>query len=274
MKFFKQLLLLLLFGMGLLGCGGGAEGGPFRGSGSVFVGNLSPATANSENTVELSIAAGEAIKRATKQSVAPIALITANSSIPGTCGGSLTAANISNDQSRGNFTYDNFCLGSGATQITINGAVAFASAGNADIAGVGGTNLTFTYGNVNMTFATTSFTLNMFTRCDGSLGALTNCKYNEDFTGDDATVYKSSDVAISGDNSVGRNIAGNVVHPINGTIAFVASGIIICENLNIGGGDIAINDSTGITVIDVVFSEDCATMDITFAGNTQTVSQI
>ncbi|MEC4678631.1 MAG: hypothetical protein VST69_07765 [Nitrospirota bacterium] len=272
MKFSKKHSLLLLLVIGFFGCGGGEDGGPFRGSGSSFTGNLSPATANSENVVELSIAASEAIKQASKQSVAPIDQITASGTLSGACGGTLIA-DISNDQSRGELTYQNFCIVSGEERVIINGGVFFASAGNADISGTVGNSLTFSYGNVQMSFSTTSFTLNMSVRCSGSLGSLTDCEYSEDFQGDDGTTYRSNDISVSGNNSVGRNIVGDVAHPTNGTIALVASDIIICENLKIGGGEIAINDSTGTTVIDIVFSDDCTSMDVTFAGNTQTVSQ-
>ncbi|MBN4050088.1 hypothetical protein JYT17_00540, partial [Nitrospira defluvii] len=254
-------------------CGGGGEGGPFRGSGSSFTGNLNPATASPENVTELVIAAGEATKRAAKQSVAPRDLLSSSGSISSTCGGSLNAI-VLDGQSEGSFTYNNFCLGADETRVIVNGTVLFASAGNADIFGDAGNRMTFTYGDLKMDFATTNFVLNMFARCNGSLGSLVDCEYNEDFRGENNIVYKSIDTTVSGNNTAGRRIEGTVADSVQGAVLFVASDIIICDNFNIGAGNIAINDSTGTTVIDVVFSDDCATMDITYAGLTETVSQI
>jgi len=274
MKLLKKYSFLLLFVIGFFGCGGGEDGGPFRGSGSIFVGNLSPATANSDNAVELAIAAGEATKQAAKQSAAPLLTLPSSSgSLPGACGGSLTA-NVLDGQSRGEFAFNNFCLGADGTRVTIDGLVVFASAGNANIAVDGSNDITFTYGSLKMNFATTSFIVNMFAKCTGSLGSLNDCEYNEDFRGDNDILYRSSDISVSGNNTAGRLIEGTVADSIHGTILIVSNDIVICDNFNIGGGNISINDGTGTTVIDVVFSEDCATMDITFAGATQTVSQI
>ncbi|MGW8369933.1 MAG: hypothetical protein ACWGPN_14815, partial [Gammaproteobacteria bacterium] len=101
-------------------------------------------------------------------------------------------------------------------------------------------------------------------------GTDVSCTYATTFQGDEA-LYTVSDVEISGDDTVGYSLSGNVSDDSGNEYTFVATQITFCLNGHVQSGDIEVTVNGEVIAVNY---PNCNEMIVTYKGESRTISQI
>ena len=185
-----------------------------------------------------------------------------SSSVDGSCGGkAYYTANTSGDRlNRIDIDYDDYC----SSNIAFNGSVIIYYYYNGDEV----TGYKLVYSNLSMVGGGYDEIVNMTITCDANGG----CTYSSSTTGSDGRTYTVSGSTVTGNNNSGYNASATITDPDHGTITVTASNITICENGNIGTGEIEVTDSTGNIVLSITFPN-CTEMVVVYNGVSATYDQ-
>ncbi len=253
-------------------------------------GNTSEATVTSGNKKEVSSASVEGTKQAILGDDLPLGIDATNttsetlktitvdlieqienaaalptgisSSIDGPCGGSAdyTSATSGGKISRIDINYRDYC----SSDMYLNGLVKIYYSYSGDSI----SSYKIVYSNVTITGNGYNETINMTIDCNASY----SCTYSSTTTGSDGRTYTVSGSTVTGNNSSGYNASATITDPDHGTITITATNITICENGNIGTGEIKVTDSTGNVVLSVTFPN-CTQMVVVYKGTSATYNQ-
>ncbi len=281
----KRGLVWMVYGAAFLmlgACGGSSGGG---GGGDAI--NTSRATVTADNQGQMATAAAEGSKKAVDSSNAPIAVLLDGSDLPlqlarqvrahllasslvvgptidvsaQACpnGGVATVTYPDNAGESGSGTsrYSG-CQGPG---YTINGTAVYRWTNNFE-------NFSYEY-DLTVSDGTRSYNLRGTVTCTG--GSEFSCSYTEDFSADGRR-FRIENVQVSGNNTSGYNVSVRVYDEEFGYVDISATGITICDNGNIGTGQIQVTDSTGNVVLQIDFTN-CDQMVVTFDGVGTTLDQ-
>ena len=267
-----------------------SSGGDDDDGGNNNQGNTSEATVSDNNKKDVSIASAEGAKQAVTGSTLPTGIsaeselnealkdlainvleqVESLSNLPtgysgtltGDCGGNANYNAVINGQQINRIEYDfnQYC----SSRYTLDGnmTIYYTYSGN-DISSYG-----IVYDNLTYSGPSYSETINMTITCNSSY----SCTYSSTTTGSDGRTYTVSDSSVTGNNSSGYNVTATVTDPDHGTITITATNITICDNGNIGSGEIEVTDSTGAVVLSITFPN-CSEMVVTYNGVATTYNQ-
>ena len=253
-------------------------------------GNTSEATVSDNNKKDVSIASAEGAKQAVTGSTLPTGIsaeselnealkdlainvleqVESLSKLPtgysgtitGDCGGSANYNAVINGQQVNRIEYDFNQYCSSSYTLDGNMTIYYTYSGN-DISGY-----RIVYDNVTYSGPNYNETINMTITCNATY----SCTYSSSTTGSDGRTYTVSDSSVTGNNSSGYNVTATVTDPDHGTITITATNITICDNGNIGSGEIEVTDSTGAVVLSITFPN-CSEMVVTYNGVATTYNQ-
>ncbi len=267
-----------------------SSGGDDDGGNNNNQGNTSEATVSDNNKKDVSTASAEGAKQAVTGSTLPTGIsaeselnealkdlainvleqVESLSNLPtgysgtltGDCGGNANYNAVINGQQVNRIEYDFNQYCSSSYTLDGNMTIYYTYSGN-DIS-----SYRIVYDNLTYSGPSYNETINMTITCNASY----SCTYSSTTTGSDGRTYTVSDSSVTGNNSSGYNVSATVTDPDHGTITITATNITICDNGNIGSGEIEVTDSTGAVVLSITFPN-CSEMVVTYDGVATTYNQ-
>ncbi len=279
MKFLKLPVLLMIFSMTLISCGGSSGDGD---EGLSYTGNTSQATVDSENADELAVTSTSGGGMAVNSEKAPIAFrSTETSNLEELSEKIYLALNANRTANQTEDISAIFCDQGGKATATSSGSGNIVSVnftgcrtlleseifiidGQAEITFNNDDSFNILYKSFKMTIAGESFTFDGSIACD-STGEI--CSVSLDFVGLDGRVYRVQNVTISSTGVDSYDITATVYDPdygyvsISGNVSFsdCASGVPSAGTITFSG---AAGSEASISYID------CENFSVTFGGTT------
>lgn len=191
--------------------------------------------------------------------------------LEGECGGDIQFES-SNEQAGGGFDatyiYNNYCVNSGAEQVTVNGTADYTSTSSGGELDSYTITQDLTYTQAGGIISRLSGT----TTCDFS-DQIPSCSYLNDFAAPNGEIFRVENTSATQNDNGNWNASGTVYDSDLGSVEFSSSDVDRdCANGNFAGGTIEITDNSGNVVVTINFTgcNDCV---VTFAGNSETYSQ-
>ena len=164
------------------------------------------------------------------------------------CGGSVTAPDTfgQGGSISGTLTFNAVCVDDGVTVLTMNGPVTITETVNT---------ITMQFSNFTVSSGGNSETINATLSCDASM---TSCSLASDFAGMDGTVYRISDISVTGDSVNGHHVNMSFYHPTFGQVSVTTTSAITIGGCGVypDGGGISVF-GTGGSYFNMDFNPDC-----------------
>ena len=176
------------------------------------------------------------------------------------CGGSVTAPDTfgQGGSISGTLTFNAVCVDDGVTTLTMDGPVIITESASS---------ITMQFANFTVSSGGNSETINATLSCDASM---INCSLASDFAGSDGTIYRISDISVTGNVVSGHYVNMSFYHPAYGQVSISTTSPITTGSCG------AFPDSGGIAVFgaggsyfNMDFNSDCS---YTISGFDGTVS--
>ena len=176
------------------------------------------------------------------------------------CGGSVTAPDTfgQGGSISGTLTFNTVCVDDGVTMLTMNGSVTITETADS---------LTMQFSNFTVSSGDNSETINATLSCDANMN---NCSLASDFAGSDSTIYRISDILVTGNAVGGHYVNMSFYHPDYGQVSIATTSPITTGSCGMfpDSGSILVS-GVGNSYFTMDFNPDCS---YTISGSDGTIS--